>query len=191
MPMRGIVPDLISFNTLVNARVKSGGLTPNLAVELLDMVRNSGLRPDAITYNTLLSAYAGLLQKTESLFAELELKGYFPDAVTYNSLLYAVARERNTEEVKEVYQAMQKMGFGKDEMTYNTIIHMYGKQGQLDLALKLYKDMKGTVEAAALMSEMLDVGIKPTLQTYSALICGYAKAGKREEAQDTFSFMLR
>lgn len=58
-------------------------------------------------------------------------------------MLYAVARERNTEEVKEVYVAMQKMGFGKDEMTYNTIIHMYGKQGQLDLALKLYKDMKG------------------------------------------------
>ncbi|KAF3538118.1 hypothetical protein F2Q69_00024524 [Brassica cretica] len=25
------------------------------------------------------------------------------------------------------------------EMTYNTIIHMYGKQGQLDLGLKLYK----------------------------------------------------
>ncbi|CAF2100691.1 unnamed protein product [Brassica napus] len=251
MRKRGCVPDLISFNTLINARVKSGGLTPNLAVELLDMVRNSGLRPDAITYNTLLSACSrdsnlegavkvfedmeahrcqpdlwtynamisvygrcGLAAKAESLFAELELKGYFPDAVTYNSLLYAFARERNTEKVKEVYEAMQKMGFGKDEMTYNTIIHMYGKQGQLDLALKLYKDMKGlsgrspdaitytvlidslgkanrTVEAAALMSEMLDVGIKPTLQTYSALICGYAKAGKREEAEETFSCMLR
>ncbi|CAN8258935.1 unnamed protein product [Cochlearia groenlandica] len=251
MRQRGCVPDLISFNTLINARLKSGGLTPNLAVELLDMVRNSGLRPDAITYNTLLSACSrdsnlegavkvfedmeahrcqpdlwtynamisvygrcGLAEKAERLFAELELKGFFPDAVTYNSLLYAFAREKNTEKVKDVYQEMQKMGFGKDEMTYNTIIHMYGKQGQLDLALKLYKDMKGlsgrnpdaitytvlidslgkanrTVEAAALMSEMLDAGIKPTLQTYSALICGYAKAGKREEAEDTFSCMLR
>ncbi|CAH8370271.1 unnamed protein product [Eruca vesicaria subsp. sativa] len=251
MRRRGCVPDLISFNTLINARVKSGGLTPNLVVELLDMVRDSGLRPDAITYNTLLSACSrdsnlegavkvfedmeahrcqpdlwtynamisvygrcGLAAKAESLFAELEVKGYSPDAVTYNSLLYAFARERNTEKVKEVYQAMLKMGFGKDEMTYNTIIHMYGKQGEIDLALKLYKDLKGlsgrnpdaitytvlidslgkanrTVEAADLMSEMLDVGIKPTLQTYSALICGYAKAGKREEAEDTFSCMLR
>ncbi|EOA29728.1 hypothetical protein CARUB_v10012815mg [Capsella rubella] len=251
MRHRGCVPDLISFNTLINARLKSGGLTPNLAVELLEMVRTSGLRPDAITYNTLLSACSrysnlegavkvfedmeahrcqpdlwtynamisvygrcGLATEAERLFTELELKGYFPDAVTYNSLLYAFARERNTEKVKEVYQEMQKMGFGKDEMTYNTIIHMYGKQGQLDLALQLYKDMKGlsgrnpdaitytvlidslgkanrTVEAATLMSEMLDVGIKPTLQTYSALICGYAKAGKREEAENTFSCMLR
>lgn len=90
MPMRGIVPDLISFNTLVNARVKSGGLTPNLAVELLDMVRNSGLRPDAITYNTLLSACSrdSNLEGAVYFFEDMEA----PDLWTYNAMISVYGR---------------------------------------------------------------------------------------------------
>ena len=38
---------------------------------------------------------------------------------------------------------------------------------------------------------MLDVGFKPTVRTYSALICGYAKTGMAVEAEETFDCMRR
>ncbi|KAK3447428.1 hypothetical protein EUGRSUZ_A02953 [Eucalyptus grandis] len=237
MRERGCEPDLVSFNTLVNARLRSNSMVPGLAVELLGEVRRSGLRPDIITYNTLISSCSrgsnleeatkvyddmeahncqpdlwtynamisvygrcGQPRKAEQLFKELESKGFFPDAVTYNSLLYAFAREGKVEKVKEICEEMVKKGFGRDEMTYNTIIHMYGKQGRTDLALQVYEDMKllgrkpdavTFTKAANVMTQMLDAGIKPTLRTYSALICAYAKAGKRVEAEETFNCMRR
>ncbi|KAK4362813.1 hypothetical protein RND71_018054 [Anisodus tanguticus] len=46
-------------------------------------------------------------------------------------------------------------------------------------------------EASKVMSEMLNAGIKPTVRTYSAFICGYAKAGKRADAEDMFDCMTR
>ncbi|KAL6987117.1 hypothetical protein U1Q18_012873 [Sarracenia purpurea var. burkii] len=45
------------------------------------------------------------------------------------------------------------------------------------------------VEAADVMSEMLIAGVKSTLRTYSALIGGYANAGKQVEAEEIKPFM--
>ncbi|KAG5242088.1 pentatricopeptide repeat-containing protein [Salix suchowensis] len=217
MHERGCKPDLVSFNTLINARLKL----------LLNEVRKSGLRPDIITYNTLISACSralnleeaakvfddmeahhcqpdlwtynamisvygrcGLSGKAEQLFNELESRGFFPDAVSYNSLLYAFAREGNVEKVKEIWEQMVKIGFGKDEMTYNTLIHMYGKQGQNDLALQLYRDMKSSGRNPDAVTYTVLIDSLGKTNKY-ALICGYAKAGKPVEAEETFDCMLR
>ncbi|MCL7049851.1 hypothetical protein MKW94_021255 [Papaver nudicaule] len=221
MKERGCEPDLVSFNTLINARAKSGAIAcsrgSNLeeAVKIYNDLEASYCQPDLWTYNAMISVYARfeMARDAEQLFKELESKGFFADAVTYNSLVYAFAREGNVRKVREICEQMVEAGFAKDEMTYNTIIHMYGKWGQHDLAYQTYKDMKlsrcipdavtytvlidtlgkanRVSEAADVMSEMLHTGVKPTLRTFSALICGYAKAGMRVEAGETFDSMIR
>lgn len=80
---------------------------------------------------------------------------------------------------------------------------MYGKMGRLDLALGLYDEMRaigrtldvvtytvlidslGKVymisDAGKVLEEMVGARLKPTLVTFSALICAYAKGGRRDE----------
>ncbi|KAL9662315.1 hypothetical protein QQ045_022421 [Rhodiola kirilowii] len=52
-----------------------------------------------------------------------------------------------------------------DVVTYTVLIDSLGKANKIK-------------DAADVMSEMLKSGVKPTLRTFSAMICGYAKAGK-------------
>ncbi|GJN29377.1 hypothetical protein PR202_gb17600 [Eleusine coracana subsp. coracana] len=183
---RGVEPDLVSFNTLINAMAKSGCLAAGVALDLL-------------------------FEEAERLFTELLEKGFKPDAISYNSLLYAYAKEGDADNVERVCEELVKAGFTKNEITYNTMIHMYGKMGRLDLAIGLYDEramgcapdtvtytvlidslgkMDRIAEAGTVLEEMVDAGLKPTLVTFSALICAYAKGGRQEEAEKTFDGMV-
>ncbi|KAI4965684.1 hypothetical protein ZWY2020_051139 [Hordeum vulgare] len=114
---QGIEPDLVSFNTLINASAKSGCLAPGAAFDLLHEVRQAGLRPDVITYNTLIMAvFEEMIDWCRRLW-------------TYNAMV-------------RVCEELVKAGFRKDGITYNAAVHMYGKMGRLDLALGLYDEMR-------------------------------------------------
>ncbi|OAY84201.1 Pentatricopeptide repeat-containing protein, chloroplastic [Ananas comosus] len=85
---------------------------------------------------------------------------------------------------------------------------MYGKQGRIDVALELYDEMKSegcspdsvtyTViidslgkadrigEAGKVMNDMVEAGVKPTLRTFSALICGKAMPLYRAMVKDGY-----
>ena len=80
-------PDLVSFNTLINARMKFGAMTPDLAVQLVD---GSGHTPDIITYNTLLSACSreSSLEETMRIFNDMEKNKCQPDLWTSNVIGY-------------------------------------------------------------------------------------------------------
>ncbi|RVW41762.1 Pentatricopeptide repeat-containing protein, chloroplastic [Vitis vinifera] len=153
------LPDLVSFNTLINARLKSGTMVTNLAIELLNEVRRSGIQPDIITYNTLISACSRESNLEEAVkfmedvecperqvgsLRDLESKGFLPDAVTYNSLLYAFAREGNVDKVKEICE----------DMCFDL---WYAKAGK-------------RVEAEETFDCMLRSGIKPDHLAYSVML---------------------
>ncbi|VVA98006.1 unnamed protein product [Arabis nemorensis] len=130
MRQRGCVPDLISFNTLINARLKSGGLTPNLAVELLDMVRNSGLRPDAITFNTLLSACSrdSNLDGAVKVFEDMEAHRCQPDLWTYNAMISVYGRCGLAAEAERLFMELELKGYSPDAVTYNSLLYAFARE---------------------------------------------------------------
>ncbi|KAE8726907.1 hypothetical protein F3Y22_tig00005939pilonHSYRG00009 [Hibiscus syriacus] len=89
MRERWCEPDLVSFNTLINARLKAGAMLPDLAIELLNEVRSSGLRPDIITYNTLFSACSreSNLEEAMKVFDDMDSCNCQPDLWTYNAMI--------------------------------------------------------------------------------------------------------
>lgn len=80
---RGCEPDIITFNTIANARCKYD-LQTGMASALLREIENAGLRPDIITYNTLLGgciANKNVLEAAE-IVKEMEQRGFDLNACT-------------------------------------------------------------------------------------------------------------
>jgi len=101
MESKGCEPDIITFNTVINARCK-GDLQPGMAIALLKEVRRASLKPDLITFNTLLGGCIASKNFTEAkeIVEEMVKWGYEPDAYSKyllgkkKDLLHEIGRSR-------------------------------------------------------------------------------------------------
>lgn len=78
---RGCEPDIVTFNTIANARCKFD-LQPGMASALLKEIELAGLRSDIVTYNTLLGGCIANKNFTEAaeIVKEMEQRGFDLDA---------------------------------------------------------------------------------------------------------------
>lgn len=210
----GLQPDAVTYNTLISAC--SANQSFEEARAIFQEMKERGCDPDIWTYNTMISVFgrSGMDKMAEDVFQELKMKGFIPDAITFNSILFAYARNKRVEEVEQVLQQMEFVRCHADEITYNTIIDMYGNVGLHEKALSVYHRMKdeGCVPDAVTYTVLIDVlgkgglvleaeqvfaemvessNVNPTLHTFSAMICGYAKAGMYSEAARAYAYLLR
>ncbi|MQL98853.1 hypothetical protein Taro_031568 [Colocasia esculenta] len=216
MRARGCEPDLVSFNTLINARAKSGRVPPGTAPQLLSEVRRSGLRPDTVTYNTLLSACShggtACLEDAVKVYADMEASGCKPDLWTYNVMVSVYGRCGMPQEAERLILELAENGFSPDAVTYNSLLFAYAREGDAEKVGKLCKDMEkagfkkdeityntiihmygkqGRHDLAfQFYGEMKLVGCKPDAVTLTVLIDSLGKAGQIMEANDVMSEML-
>ncbi|KAG0602999.1 hypothetical protein M758_10G057900 [Ceratodon purpureus] len=81
MESRGCEPDIITFNTVINARCK-GELQPGMAIAFLKEMRRARVKPDLITFNTLLGGCIANknFEEAREIVKEMVRLGYEPDA---------------------------------------------------------------------------------------------------------------
>lgn len=93
MEAKGCEPDIITFNTVINARCK-GELQPGMALAFLKEVRRARVKPDLITFNTLLGGCIANKNFTEAreVVKEMVRRGYEPDA--YSKYLLGKKNEK-------------------------------------------------------------------------------------------------
>lgn len=214
MRKRGCVPDLVSFNTMINARFRSGLVEPNMAIELLNDVRKSKLRPDIITYNTLISACArdSNLEEAIRVYNDMQTNKCQPDLWTYNSILSVYGRCGMASEAERLFEDLKSKGFSPDAVTYNSLLYAFASQGDERKVKELCKEMKklgfGEDEmtyntiihmygkygkhdlALRLYKGMQSLGRVPDVVTYTVLIDSLGKASKITEAAALMSEML-
>ncbi|OIS98943.1 PREDICTED: pentatricopeptide repeat-containing protein At3g18110, chloroplastic [Nicotiana attenuata] len=214
MHERGFEPDLVSFNTLINARLKSGPMTPNLAIELLNEVRSSGIQPDIITYNTLISACSRELNVEEAVkvFNDMESHRCQPDLWTYNAMISVFGRCGMDGEAAKLFNELEANGFYPDAVTYNSLLHAFAKQGNIEKVKEICEEMVnmgfGEDEmtyntiidmhgkhgrhdlALQVYRDMISSGRSPDVVTYTILIDSLGKASKMAEASKVMSEML-
>ncbi|RDX91607.1 Pentatricopeptide repeat-containing protein, chloroplastic, partial [Mucuna pruriens] len=214
MRERGCVPDLVSFNTLINARMKSGAMEPNLALQLLNEVRRSGIRPDIITYNTLISACSreSNLEEAVEIFADMESHRCQPDLWTYNAMISVYGRCRLARKAEELFKELESKGFFPDAVTYNSLLYAFSREGNMEKVRDICEEMvkKGfgkdemtynTIihmygkqgrydQALQLYRDMKSSGRNPDAVTYTVLIDSLGKASKVVEAANVMSEML-
>ncbi|GFP94297.1 pentatricopeptide repeat-containing protein at3g18110 chloroplastic [Phtheirospermum japonicum] len=214
MRQRGCEPDLVSFNTLINARLKSGPMTPNLGVELLNEVRRSGIRPDIITYNTLISGCSreSNLKEAVKVFQDMDVHKCQPDLWTYNSMISVYGRCGMAREAERLFQELGSKSFIPDAVTYNSLLYAFAREGNVGKVKEICEEMvekgftkdemtyntiiymygkKGKYDLA-LQSyrDMKSCGRNPDAVTYTVLIDSLGKANKMNEAANVMSEML-
>ncbi|MFS7929636.1 putative tetratricopeptide-like helical domain superfamily [Helianthus anomalus] len=214
MKERGCEPDLVSFNTLINARFRSTKMEPNVALDLLNEVKRSGLQPDIITYNTLLSACSrdSNLQEAVKVYKDMEENKCQPDIWTYNAMLSVYGRCGLVNEAESLFFDIKSKGFDPDAVTYNSLLYAFAKDGHVDKVEKLCDEMVklgfGEDEmtyntvihmygklgqhdlAFKLYKDMKSRGCDPDVVTYTVLVDSLGKANKIAEAANVMSEMM-
>ncbi|XP_015964595.1 pentatricopeptide repeat-containing protein At3g18110, chloroplastic [Arachis duranensis] len=178
MRKRGCEPDLVSFNTLINARMKSGAMVPNLAFQLLEEVRRSGVRPDIITYNTLISACSreSNLEEATMIFKDMENHHCQPDLWTYNAMISVYGRCGFARKAEQLFKELESKGFFPDAVTYNSLLYAFSKEGNVEKVRDIHE-------------EMVKVGFGKDEMTYNTIIHMYGKQGKHDQALQLYNDM--
>ncbi|KAG8381646.1 hypothetical protein BUALT_Bualt06G0143200 [Buddleja alternifolia] len=211
---RGCEPDLVSFNTLINARLKSGPMSENLGIELLSEVRKSGIRPDIITYNTLISGCSreSNLEEAVKVFRDMEVNRCQPDLWTHNAMISVYGRCGLSNEAERLFKGLRSKSFFPDAVTYNSLLYAFAREGNVEKVKEICEEMvemgfvkdemtyntiiymhgkKGQHDLALqIYRDMKSFGRNPDAVTYTVLIDSLGKANNMKEAANVMSEML-
>nr|XP_016455583.1 PREDICTED: pentatricopeptide repeat-containing protein At3g61520, mitochondrial-like [Nicotiana tabacum] len=125
MKKGGVVPNVISLNTLLDGMCKHG-------------------KPDRYTYNTLISYFR---QKEQFTTAHRVMKrmiddGYLPNVVAYGALIHAYCLGGNVDEAIKIFQNMCSTNMPPNTIIYNTLIDALCKSDKVETSVSLLCDMK-------------------------------------------------
>lgn len=146
----GVKPSTITFNSLIDACVRSGHLAR--AWELLTEMETQKVSPDNFTYSTLIKGIRKeeQSQDLERAFALLEsLKQtqlFQPDEILFNVLLDACINCHRLDKALHLFETMRREGslVKPDEISYNTIIKGCSQFKQLEKAFDVFRAMKNS-----------------------------------------------
>ncbi|CAN6249390.1 unnamed protein product [Urochloa humidicola] len=200
-------PDLVSWNSIINAYSAEGLLTESMV--LFSEMRVSGLRPDGITVRGLLCACVGYdaLCQGKAIHSCLVKSGLDGDVTVCNSLLSMYARCSDFPSAMDVFHEMND----RDVVTWNSILTACVQHQHLEEAFKLFSVLHRSVSSLDRISlnnvlsasaelgyfEMVKqvhayafkVGLVGDAMLSNGLIDTYAKCGSLDDANKLFEIM--
>ncbi|ONK78743.1 uncharacterized protein A4U43_C02F21960 [Asparagus officinalis] len=210
MRRKGLKPNVVSYNAVIDACVKGSGDVRGAVGFFREMVEGK-VRPDSKTFNSLLAgcSRAGEVDYARVLFEEMMRLGIGRDIYTYNTFIDAVSKCGNMELAVKIMTEMPANDLRPNVVTFSTLIDGYSKLERFDEALDLYREMRvlgikldrvcyNTLlsiyvkigkfeETARVCEEMEAMGVDKDTVTYNSLIKGYGKQGRL----DIVSFLVR
>ncbi|KAJ9690169.1 hypothetical protein PVL29_012695 [Vitis rotundifolia] len=167
----GIVPDVVSYNIIVNAFCEMGSLDSALSV--LDEMEKVGLEPDLITFNTLLNAFYqnGSYADGEKIWDLMKKNNVAPNVRSYNAKLRGLISENRMSEAVELIDEMKTSGIKPDVFTLSSLMKGFCNSGNLEEAKRWY-------------SEIAKNELPPVRATYMILIPFLVEKGDFEMATE-------
>ncbi|BAF19634.1 pentatricopeptide repeat-containing protein At3g53360, mitochondrial [Oryza sativa Japonica Group] len=200
-------PDLVSWNSIVNAYSVEGLLSE--ALVLFSEMRDSGLRPDGITVRGLLCACVGrdALYHGRLIHSYLVKLGLDGDVSVCNSLLSMYARCSDLSSAMDVFHEIKD----QDVVTWNSILTACAQHNHPEEVLKLFSllnksepsldriSLNNVLSASAELGyfEMVKqvhayafkAGLVDDRMLSNTLIDTYAKCGSLDDAMRLFEIM--
>jgi pentatricopeptide repeat protein len=199
----------ITYNTLMSVLCNEG--QNDHAFRLLTQMQNVGLRPDKYTYTVLIKACDKKDDVQELLYAMRE-RGIQSDVVTYNTIIKLLCSKRLLTQATKIVTEMESRGIAPDSRTYGTLMSGLLDAGKANSCLALFESacansrtgsltenvhlyttaitaasVLGNHERALdLVTRMTACGIKPTLQTLTAVMGACLAAGKPKFAAQLY-----
>jgi len=178
--------DVIAALSRCAAESRSSGAartTPS-PVEVWLMLRATPLRLDGAAFAAGVGAYAseGRIEEAEKLLREMTAEGVRAGPRLFNTLIAGYGREKNLRGVEASSMAMRTLGVTPNQATWGAKIFAYVNCDRLDLA-----------------ADALEQGIRfsprrerrPGVEAYTALVQGFARAGRLMEADELLRRMSR
>ncbi|KAL1546850.1 pentatricopeptide repeat-containing protein, mitochondrial-like protein [Salvia divinorum] len=149
---RGIEPNVVTYNVLLNGICRRASLHPEGRFErvireaesVLGEMRGKGLEPDVTSYSILLHVYSRAHKPQLCLdkLAVMKEKGVCPSVATYTSVVKCLSSCGRMEEAEELLDEMLQHGVTPTAETYNCFFKEYRGRKDVDGAMKLYRKMK-------------------------------------------------
>ncbi|TQD81302.1 hypothetical protein C1H46_033157 [Malus baccata] len=158
----GFDADVHVCNTMVHMYCCCGG-----GIEFARKVFDEMPKLDSVSWSAMIGGYVRVGGSTDSveLFREMQMAGVKPDEITMVSVLSACTDLGALELGKWVESYIEKEGIHKSVELCNALIDMFAKCGNVDKALKLFRNMSGR-----------------TIVSWTSVIDGLAMHGRGMEA---------
>lgn len=172
-----VVPDIVSFNTLMKGLCKEKRVKE--ALDLKGRMEEANVAPNQISYTILIDGLCvgGEVDNAMELVREMKLKGLNMDVVLYSTLINGVCNIGDVDKGKDLFDEMVAEGVSPNAFTYTCLMNGFCKQGKM-------KETKGIFET------MIQSGIRPDVATFTGLINWLCQDGQTSKALKMFDFMV-
>ncbi|GAU37675.1 hypothetical protein TSUD_209640 [Trifolium subterraneum] len=128
-------PNVFSYNTIIHACAQHS--FPHLAYQLFNQIP----QPDIVFYNTLIGAYArrGECGLALRVFKEVREVGLELDGSTLSGVISACVEDVGL--VRQLHCFALLCGYDCYASVCNAVLACYGRQGQLDEAWRVFREM--------------------------------------------------
>lgn len=132
----GVVPNLMTYNILINGFCKAGQIDP--ALKLLEVLQRKGHSPDEITYGTLIDGLhrAGRDEHAFKLFEQIKkIHSFAIGPEIYRSLMAWSCRKRKTDLAFSIWMEYMKDISGEGDEAIK-LVQKHFEEGNLEMAIR-------------------------------------------------------
>lgn len=193
-------------NTMIHMYCCCGG-----GVEYARLLFDEMPKRDSVSWSAMIGGYVrlGLSKEAVELFRKMQIAGARPDEITMVSVLSACTDLGALELGKWVESYIEREGIQKNVELCNALIDMFAKCGDVDKAMKLFRNMsRKTIvswtsvtvglamhgrgsEAVSLFEEMIRNGTAPDNVAFIGLLSACSHSGLVEKGKGYFSSMTK
>eukprot|EP00261_Vitis_vinifera_P033219 XP_019074462.1 PREDICTED: pentatricopeptide repeat-containing protein MRL1, chloroplastic isoform X2 [Vitis vinifera] len=208
-------PTLSTFNMLMSVCATSQDSAG--AFQVLQLVREAGLKADCKLYTTLIStcAKSGKVDAMFEVFHEMVNAEVEPNVHTYGALIDGCGRAGQVAKAFGAYGIMRSKKVEPDRVVFNALITACGQSGAVDRAFDVLAEMRaetqpidpdhitvgalikactnaGQVDRAREVYKMIDqYNIKGTPEVYTIAVSSHSQIGDWEFAYSVYTDMTR
>ncbi|XP_071936539.1 pentatricopeptide repeat-containing protein At2g13420, mitochondrial-like [Coffea arabica] len=188
MVQKGIEPNVVTYNVMLNGICRKASLHPDERFEkvirnaekVFVEMRDRGVEPDVTSYSILLHVYSRAHKPALSLekLKMMKDRGICPNVATYTSVVKCLCSCGRIEDAEVLLDEMVSNGVNPATATYNCFFEEYRGRKDTEGAMRLYRKMK---EDGSFCS--------PSIHTYNILLGMFTKVNKMGLAMEIWEDM--
>ncbi|XP_058103047.1 pentatricopeptide repeat-containing protein At2g13420, mitochondrial-like [Magnolia sinica] len=187
---RGLEPNIVTYNVLLNGLCRKSSLHPETRFErtiqaaenLFEEMQRRGVEPDVTSYSIVLHVYSRAHKPDLSLWklGLMKESGISPTVATYTSVIKCLCSCGRLEDAEKLLDEMVGNDVCPSAATYNCFFKEYRGRKDADSALKLYRKVR-----KLLMSEPSILSIN----SYNILVGMFSKLDRMEIVRELWNDM--
>ncbi|RLN41866.1 pentatricopeptide repeat-containing protein MRL1, chloroplastic isoform X1 [Panicum miliaceum] len=177
-------PKISTFNMLLSVCANSQDFDG--ALQVMELLKEAGLKPDCKLYTTLISTCAkcGKVDAMFEVFHEMVSAGIEPNVNTYSALIDGCARAGQVAKAFGAYGIMSSKKVKPDRVVFNALISACGESGAVARAFDVLSEMTADSSESK--------GSRPILPdhvTVGALMKTCIQAGQADRAREVYKML--